>query len=63
MVPVRNRSSGRTLTLTTLLVGTSIENLQKIFGKFLQNEPRKAGIPELWDGKASERIIDILLTK
>ncbi len=48
---------------TNTLVGTSIENLQKIFGKFLQNEPRKAGIPELWDGKASERIIDILLTK
>jgi UDP-N-acetylglucosamine 2-epimerase (non-hydrolysing) len=48
---------------TNTLVGTSIENLQKVFGEFLQNEPRKAGIPELWDGKASERIIAILLTK
>jgi len=46
---------------TNTLVGTSIENLEKIFGEFLANGPRKAGIPELWDGKASERIIDILL--
>ena len=48
---------------TNTLVGTSIENLNKIFEDFLQNGPRKAGIPELWDGKASERIIDILLSK
>ena len=46
---------------TNTLVGTSIENLEKIFGEFLVNGPRKAGIPELWDGKASERIIDILV--
>ena len=48
---------------TNTLVGTSIENLEKIFKEFLLNGPRKAGIPELWDGKASERIIDILLSK
>jgi UDP-N-acetylglucosamine 2-epimerase (non-hydrolysing) len=48
---------------TNTLVGTSIENLNKIFSDFLENGPRKAGIPELWDGKASERIIDILLSK
>ena len=47
---------------TNNLVGTSIENLEKIFGDFLNlEERRKAGIPELWDGKASERIINILL--
>jgi UDP-N-acetylglucosamine 2-epimerase (non-hydrolysing) len=46
---------------TNTLVGTSIENLEKIFGEFLVNGPRKAGIPELWDGKASDRIIAILL--
>jgi UDP-N-acetylglucosamine 2-epimerase (non-hydrolysing) len=46
---------------TNTLVGTSIENLEKVFEVFLTNGPRKAGIPELWDGKASERIIDILL--
>ena len=48
---------------TNTLVGTSVKNLEKIFGEFLINGPRKAGIPELWDGKASERIIDILLSK
>ncbi|WP_333877459.1 non-hydrolyzing UDP-N-acetylglucosamine 2-epimerase [Flavobacterium sp.] len=48
---------------TNTLVGTSIENLKKIFERFLINGPKKAGIPELWDGKASERIIDILLQK
>lgn len=48
---------------TNTLVGTSIENLEKLFVEFLQNGKRKAGIPELWDGKASERIIEILLQK
>ena len=48
---------------TNTLVGTSIDNLNKIFIDFLQNGVRKAGIPKLWDGKASERIIDILLSK
>jgi len=48
---------------TNNLVGISIENLENLFGDFLQNGAKKAGIPELWDGKASERIIDILLSK
>jgi UDP-N-acetylglucosamine 2-epimerase (non-hydrolysing) len=46
---------------TNNLVGISIENLTLEFTKFLQNGLPKKGIPELWDGKASERIIDILL--
>ncbi|MFT3794544.1 non-hydrolyzing UDP-N-acetylglucosamine 2-epimerase [Flavobacterium sp.] len=46
---------------TNTLVGISIENLEKEFNKFLENGPRESGIPELWDGKASERIIEILL--
>lgn len=45
------------------IVGTSLENLKKYFGAFLENGPKKSGIPELWDGKASERIISILLDK
>lgn len=48
---------------TNNLIGTSIDNLEKIFGEFLKNGPKKSGIPELWDGKASERIIDIILSK
>ena len=48
---------------TNTLVGSSIENLEKFFAEFLKNGLRKSGIPELWDGKASDRIIDILLLK
>ncbi len=48
---------------TNTLVGTSIENLQKVFGEFVQNGTRISGIPELWDGKASDRIVAILLSK
>jgi UDP-N-acetylglucosamine 2-epimerase (non-hydrolysing) len=48
---------------TNTLVGTSIENLKKEFSGFLKTGLKKAGIPELWDGKASERIIEVLLTK
>lgn len=46
---------------TNTLVGTSVEKLEKIFGDFLQKGAKKGGIPELWDGRASERIVDILL--
>lgn len=53
-----------TITIgTNHLVGTSVENLEKIFSEFLLNGLKKAGIPELWDGNASERIIAILLSK
>jgi UDP-N-acetylglucosamine 2-epimerase (non-hydrolysing) len=47
---------------TNNLVGTSIDNLTKEFKLFIENGLLKKGIPELWDGKASERIIDVLLT-
>ncbi len=45
------------------IVGTSLENLKKVFNSFLLNGARKSGIPDLWDGKASERIISTLLDK
>ncbi|WP_395052709.1 non-hydrolyzing UDP-N-acetylglucosamine 2-epimerase [Flavobacterium sp.] len=48
---------------TNTLVGISVENLTLEFTKFLENGLSKRGIPELWDGKASERIIDMLLKK
>ncbi len=48
---------------TNTLVGTSVLQLKKSYSEFIQNGIRKAGIPDLWDGCASERIIDLLLTK
>lgn len=46
---------------TNYLVGTSVENLKLVFEAFCSEKMEKRGIPELWDGKSSERIIDILL--
>lgn len=48
---------------TNHLVGTKVEKLVETYTDFLQNGMKKAGIPDLWDGKASERIIEILLQK
>lgn len=48
---------------SNILVGVSTENLEKVFSAFLLNGKKKAGIPYLWDGKASERIVEILLSK
>ena len=49
---------------TNTLVGTSIESLEKHYKTFLEsqgNAKKVPSIPELWDGKASERIIAIIL--
>ncbi|MBP6374420.1 MAG: UDP-N-acetylglucosamine 2-epimerase (non-hydrolyzing) [Flavobacterium sp.] len=46
---------------TNTLVGDSIENLNKLFGDFMLKGMPTRGIPPLWDGKASERIIRILV--
>jgi UDP-N-acetylglucosamine 2-epimerase (non-hydrolysing) len=48
---------------TNTLVGTSIEKLVTIYNEFLLKGKKHSGIPELWDGKTSERIISILLSK
>lgn len=48
---------------TNTLVGISVEKLELKFNEFLRNGKRKSTIPELWDGKASERIISVLLEK
>ena len=59
-----NTERPETITVgTNYLVGTQIEKLVETYTAFLQNGMKKAGIPELWDGKASERIVEILLQK
>ncbi len=45
---------------TNTLVGTDMENLKRNVSDILQGRYKKGQIPELWDGKASERIIQIL---
>jgi UDP-N-acetylglucosamine 2-epimerase (non-hydrolysing) len=46
---------------TNTLVGDSVENLTNHFQAFRQNGMPTRGIPDLWDGKASARIIRVLI--
>lgn len=46
---------------TNILVGTSADKLENYWNAFMSTERKKHGIPEYWDGKASERIVEILL--
>jgi UDP-N-acetylglucosamine 2-epimerase len=48
---------------TNTLVGTTAEGILSAFEKFRNGETKKGRIPELWDGHAAERIVDILLCK
>jgi UDP-N-acetylglucosamine 2-epimerase (non-hydrolysing) len=34
-----------------------------VYRSFIQTGKKESGIPELWDGNASERIVEILLKK
>jgi UDP-N-acetylglucosamine 2-epimerase (non-hydrolysing) len=48
---------------TNTLVGTTVEWILSAFKKFKRGETQKSRIPELWDGHASERIVDVLLRR
>ncbi len=48
---------------TNELVGTSEKNILEAFSKILNNEWKRGKCPKLWDGKASNRIVDILAKK
>lgn len=45
---------------TNHLAGTDMTNVYKIIKSILDGNIKKGNIPELWDGKAAMRIIDIL---
>lgn len=47
---------------TNILVGTSGASLIDEFNKFMAGERKEGKLPDLWDGKASERIVEILLS-
>jgi UDP-N-acetylglucosamine 2-epimerase (non-hydrolysing) len=46
---------------TNVLVGNDSDRLFYYFEKFMSNNFKKGQVPPLWDGKAAERIVDILL--
>ncbi len=46
---------------TSVVVGHKSENILQAFDAFCANAPKQARIPLLWDGRAAERIADILL--
>lgn len=46
---------------TNELIGTNPNNIAPAFATLLSGNWKKGGIPELWDGKAAERIVDILI--
>jgi FlaA1/EpsC-like NDP-sugar epimerase len=43
------------------IIGKSSKGILEAFKKFEQGSRKKGKVPELWDGKASERIVDVLV--
>ena len=46
---------------TNELVGTNPKNIKNYMQKLLSGKWKKGSIPEMWDGKTSKRIVDILI--
>lgn len=64
-ITVRNNTE-RPVTVdvgTNQLIGTDFNDVLNSIKKILSGTLKKGSIPELWDGKASERIIKIIKTK
>lgn len=57
-----NTERPETITVgTNELIGTNPEAIQPALKKLFSDNWKKGGTPELWDGKAAERIVTILL--
>ncbi|HDR88167.1 MAG TPA: UDP-N-acetylglucosamine 2-epimerase (non-hydrolyzing) [Bacteroidetes bacterium] len=48
---------------TNVLAGTDLNRVQKLAGNMLEGKTKKGKIPEYWDGKTANRIVQILLRK
>lgn len=48
---------------TNVIVGNDKEKILEAAQKVLRGEAGKGRIPEKWDGKAAERIVEVLLSK
>lgn len=58
-----NTERPETCTLgTNVLVGSDPKNICPVLEKLFRNEWKKGIVPPLWDGKAAERIINVLKT-
>lgn len=56
-----NTERPETITLgTNELVGTNPDNIKPFMKKLFEGKWKKGGIPELWDGKTADRIINIV---
>ena len=45
---------------TNILAGTTKERIIEEYKKFMAGGRKNGRVPELWDGKAAERIVDVL---
>ncbi|MGI6341493.1 MAG: non-hydrolyzing UDP-N-acetylglucosamine 2-epimerase [Bacteroidales bacterium] len=59
-----NTERPETVTIgTNELIGTDPSAIKPVLDKLFAGEWKKGDIPELWDGKAAERIVEILIQK